>query len=381
MEPHGAYRPPMPKIIAPLTANGIEKAHRASLVKQMGDGMVPGLVFRVGRTGSSWSLLTYDHQGNRKRITFGSYPDVSLAQARIMAVSKRDALKEATDESRSTFREMIDAYERQEAGRLRTWADQRSGILFVFKPLTDMPCGEVTARAIQRLVDSHPARVMALRALAYLAPILKWGRRRGWTEIVVSDLERPKRVVAPRERVLSPDEQMRVVRALYGATEPHYRVMWLLMLTACRRDEIAELRWDEVELSDDPVLRIPKERYKTGIDFVVPLVPQAQSVLWEIMGEGIDGATVFGAMNNWSRWGARLHKASNTSGWTRHDLRRTTATIAGELGYAPHVVDAALGHKHIGGSAIHGTYNKSRYLPETRDALTAIANYYISLTE
>ena len=343
--------------------------------------MVPGLTFRVGKTGSSWSILTYDHKSVRKRITLGSYPEVGLAQARSLATGKRDVLQAATDESRRPFCELVDAYGEQEGHRLRSWKDQKSTINCVFAAILEKPCGDLTERAIQHFVDVYPARVMALKAVGYISPVIKWGRRRGWTTMSVSEVERPKGVSKPRERTLAVEEQSKIVNALYGATQPHYRVMWLLLLTSCRLHEIADLRWDEIEFGPSPIIRIPKERYKTNIETSVPLVPQAEALLWEIMGERIEGDLVFGTLNNWARWGERLKKETGTSGWTRHDLRRTTATVAGESGVAPYIIDAMLGHKSIGGSAIHAVYNKSRYITEVREALKSVANYYISLTE
>lgn len=37
-----------------------------------------------------------------------------------------------------------------------------------------------------------------------------------------------------------------------------------------------------------------------------------------------------------------MQEASGTEGWTRHDLRRTGATMLGELGEYPDIIEAAL---------------------------------------
>lgn len=372
----------MPKIIAPLTANGIDKLHRAKIEKAVNDGAQPGLVFRVGRAKSTWSLLVMGAQG-RKRVTLGSYPDVGLAQARELAVQTRKRVQDATDEGRKSLGELVAAYGAQEGHRLRTWDDQRSGMLWVFRTVVETPCGDLEAAKLQRIVDAHPARVMAARAVGYLRPVLKWGRKRGWVQLVPSDLEKPKGVDKPRGRVLSPDEQVRVLTALLGGTEPHYRIMSLVLLTCCRRDEIAELQWSEVELCEDSVLRLPAERYKTNVDVVIPLVKQAEALFWELLGEvdeGVADGMVFGALHNWSRWQRKLFELTGTEGWHRHDLRRTSATIIGELGYAPHLIDVSLGHKHLG-SVVHSIYNKARYVPEHREALQTLADYYTRITK
>jgi integrase len=78
-----------------------------------------------------------------------------------------------------------------------------------------------------------------------------------------------------------------------------------------------------------------------------------------------------GPLSNWDRYTKRVHKASDTSGWHRHDLRRTVATLLGDLGFAPHVVSIVLGHAHTaeGATAI---YVRSRYEREHREALDAL---------
>lgn len=63
---------------------------------------------------------------------------------------------------------------------------------------------------------------------------------------------------------------------------------------------------------------------------------------------------------------------------TPHALRRTCATLAGDLGCAPHVVSALLGHRSIGGS-LHAGYNQSRYRAEVGQALQMVADVLDSL--
>lgn len=60
-----------------------------------------------------------------------------------------------------------------------------------------------------------------------------------------------------------------------------------------------------------------------------------------------------------------------TPGWTRRDLRRTGATLLGELGVEPHVIEAALTAIH---SRLASTYNQARYLPAVRTALQMLAD-------
>jgi hypothetical protein len=65
---------------------------------------------------------------------------------------------------------------------------------------------------------------------------------------------------------------------------------------------------------------------------------------------------------------------SKTSGWHRHDLRRTSSTVAGNLGFAPHITETMLGHKNIH-SSLAATYNLAKYAPEHLAALQAVADH------
>ena len=75
---------------------------------------------------------------------------------------------------------------------------------------------------------------------------------------------------------------------------------------------------------------------------------------------------------NWPRWSARMERRLGFE-VTPHALRRTCATLAGDLGHPPHVVSALLGHRSIGGG-LHAGYNQSRYRAEVADALQMVAD-------
>jgi hypothetical protein len=78
-------------------------------------------------------------------------------------------------------------------------------------------------------------------------------------------------------------------------------------------------------------------------------------------------------LSDWENATARLQVASGTTGWHRHDLRRTCATLMGEMGTMPDIVEAALNHVAIR-SPLATVYNKSRYRPEVAAALQRLAD-------
>ena len=75
----------------------------------------------------------------------------------------------------------------------------------------------------------------------------------------------------------------------------------------------------------------------------------------------------------WDRETKRLQGRCNVTGWTRHDLRRTGATLLGEMGETPDIIEAALNHASIR-SPLAATYNRSRYRPQVAGALQRLAD-------
>jgi integrase len=125
--------------------------------------------------------------------------------------------------------------------------------------------------------------------------------------------------------------------------------------------------------------RIPST--KNGLGHRLPLSRQALALL-RAVGTGEPEILVFrtpakrggdGRLINWDREAKRLMAETGTAGWTRHDLRRTGATMLGEMGVEPHVIEAALNHAAIH-SRLAATYNRARYLPAVREALQRLAD-------
>jgi integrase len=231
--------------------------------------------------------------------------------------------------------------------------------------------------ALQLIADEWPSRHSAALAVRSIRPCLKWAEKREMVQVGISDLEPP---AAPRkrERVLTEEEIKAIWPHLQG---PHGHVMKWLIWTGCRLTEAAGMTWREI---DGDKWRIPAQRSKSKRDRTVPLPSQAMSLLI-VLERGDPDALIFpsargGLLSNWDRVTKALHKASGTSAWHRHDLRRTVATMLGDLGFAPHVVGIVLGHAHVAQGAT-AVYARSRYQREHQEALQALAGEVDRITE
>jgi integrase len=144
------------------------------------------------------------------------------------------------------LRELIDAYGKHNEQRLRTWPHMRKTIETVFAVQSNPPANVLTISLLQRTIDAHRARSTAHRAIGYLRPVLQWGRMREITDLDGSLLELPKGTNVRCQRVFSDDELHAVLHALRERTHPADDIAMLLLLTGCRRQEIAALEWGEV---------------------------------------------------------------------------------------------------------------------------------------
>jgi integrase len=248
----------------------------------------------------------------------------------------------------------------------------------VFAPHLRRPLASLKAGELQMTADGYPARQSAAAAVRYLRPVLKWGAKRGYVAPEAALIE-PPATVKRRDRVLVREELAAILPVLAGGHgDPYRQGLLFMLLTLARREEVCAARWRDLDLAADE-WRIPST--KNGLGHRLPLSRQAM-VLLRAVGPGEPETLVFrtkakrggdGRLINWDRETKRLMAETGTAGWTRHDLRRTGATMLGEMGVEPHVIEAALNHAAIH-SRLAATYNQARYLPAVREVLQRLAD-------
>jgi integrase len=258
-----------------------------------------------------------------------------------------------------------------------------------WRPLRALPIHKIARRNVAaRLgeIKKEAGVAAAARARANLSALFGWAMREGLLEAnPVIGTNDPAAELHPRERALS-DGDIRVIWRTCG-DDDFGRIVKLLLLTGCRRDEIMRLRWSEVDL-DTGKLSIPKERVKNRRALQLPLPPLAVEILksaplrhdreyvFGFWGKGFGGST-------WYK--LALDKRIADGGqkiapWRLHDLRRTVRTGLGSLGVRPHVAELVL--NHVGHKAgIGGVYDQHDYQTEIATALALWADHVRSLVE
>lgn len=252
--------------------------------------------------------------------------------------------------------------------------------------MTDIEAGEV-ADAIRAIVK-RGAPYQAHNALGYLRRMYNWAIGTHEFGIAVSPVERlkPADLIGrreARERILTDDELRTIWLACSTDHSPSARrktdklffpygpVVQLLILTGQRRDEVAHMRWSEIDM-DQRVWTIPASRMKGGRTHVVPLAPAALATLAKLP-RFTAGDYVFSTdggmkpVNGFSKAKVRLDEISGVTGWVLHDLRRTARTHFSALPVQDLVRELVIAHARPG---LHKVYDQHSYLDEKRECLT-----------
>jgi integrase len=383
----------MPSLTETAITKAIRDAKATRQRAEIADTDLAGLRLRIGVSGqASWLLGCRDPHGNARRFLLGAYPALGLRAAREAARTTREAVRQGADpiaEARAkrraaadaklginTLGSLIDLYAQQGGGsELKSWAESRRRIRHVFEPYLDKALASLSAADLQMHADAYQAKQSAAAAVRYLRPILKWGAStgRGYISPVVALISPPARV-KKRERVLTQAELAAILPVLRKGGSHYRSAMLFMLLTLARREEASTARWRDVDL-EAREWRIPDT--KSGNTHRVPLSRQALAVLAG-MGEPSPDGLIFRsqrgrALLNWDRATKLVWTETKTSDWQRHDIRRTGATLLGELGVDPHIIEAALNHAALH-SQLASLYNRARYLPQVRQALELLGD-------
>jgi integrase len=175
---------------------------------------------------------------------------------------------------------------------------------------------------------------------------------------------------ATRDRVLSDEELARIIIAARRVNGPYGSIVEFLALTGQRREEVARLTWDELDLAGR-LWTIPSSRTKNGKPHIVHLSHEAVALLMRVprLGRFVFSLSGAKAFQSFSAAKRELDKLSSVSDWRLHDLRRTCVSGMARLAVAPHVADKVLNHQTGTISGVAAIYQRHEFLAERKDAL------------
>ncbi len=372
-----------------LTDTEIRKAKGKGSAYRMSDG--GGLYLCVTPAGGKLWRWKYRHDGREKLMSFGKYPDVSLAAARDAHGKARAVLAGGSDpmalrkaEKTAQAASTENSFQSVSARWLKHWCDgksprhvdyiERRMEADILPRLGARPIAEIEAPelvSMVKLIQERGARDIAKRALETTGQVFRYAiahgyaRRNPASEIKPSDiLKSTRKVNYARVDAKELPELLKAIE-LYKGTPVTRLAMKLLSLTFVRTSELIGAKWAEFDL-DRARWDIPSERMKMRTPHIVPLASQAVEVLemlrtltgesqWLFPG---DRSAEKPMSNN------TILKALERMGYkgrmTGHGFRGLASTILHERGYAHEHIELQLAHAPR--NAVSAAYNHALYL-------------------
>lgn len=390
-----------------LTVRAIKTMKPCAVRREIPDGYIAGLFFILQPSGKASWAVRYRVARQTRKLTLGGYPGIDLKSARELARTAlvkvaggedpaaekkvaRSAARLPAD--RDLVENVVDSFiERYAKSNTResSWRETKR-ILEKEVAATWKGrhlCG-IKRADVHELLDSivdRGASIMANRVLAALRRMCAWAVERD--VIAESPCEGVKAPSAERsrDRVLSDDELRSVWKACDMSGWPFGPLVQLLILTGQRRDEVAAMRWSELDL-DAKVWTLPKSRVKNGIEHSVPLSAATVAILKGLPRvKGSDGfvftTTGTTAVSGFARAKERLDTLTiaDMPHWTLHDLRRTFASGCARIGINLPVIEKILNHVSGSFRGIVGVYQRHEFADEKRSALEAWGRFVTEL--
>lgn len=312
------------------------------------DGRTPGLGVRINRSGSAVWIGKFRQDGKQILITFGSVDEISYEAAKDCLLSARSGFMR----SGITFKRFADLYLADYSTRKKaTWDEERRRIeRYLIPAFGSMQLSAIKsshARALHAQLSEKTPRqadhVLALLRVMFNRAI-KW-------EVLPEDHPTPFRSLSwngkvVRDRFITEKEMPRVMAAI--ASLPHLRqraILLMYMLTGCRKMELVDLRWDEVD-EEARHIRLSASRNKAGVIVYKELSALALAILASL---SRDQVYVFpGRYRNTrqkeisSLW-RKVRKQAGIEDVRLHDLRRTTGSWLAQSGESLHLIAQVLG--------------------------------------
>lgn len=354
-----------------------------------------GLALRLNVSGKKSFIYRYRFNDKVKRYTIGSYPEISLAQARDKSKEITFNLSQGIDplvEKRKnkdqfkgeiTFAELSDLYIKRHLPSLSpSTAKEYTRIIKaeLNRKLGKLYLSEITKRRLIDLIDAIAVdrghNTLSNRVRAVLSSIYSFAVNKGILESNILLNLKLKKKEKKRDRVYSQQEIQQLWAAFEAQDQLIGTIYKLLLLIGQRAGETCQMRWSDLDL-DKAIWTIPTEVTKSERLHIVPLPEQALELIFSMKPVTGSKKYVFNSPKledqpiTWiHKATARIKKDSGITDFRPHDLRRTMASNLAEMGVNRTILGKILNHKGLSGdSSVTAIYDRYDYLEEKREAL------------
>ncbi|EAP1862749.1 DUF4102 domain-containing protein [Salmonella enterica] len=387
-----------------LNARQVETAKPKDKPYKLADG--GGMYLEVFPNGTKSWRMKYRIAGKEKRVVFGVYPTITLADAR----SKRDDAKKLLvngvdpsafkkesklaqiEEVKNTFQQIALEWHNM---KVKKWsAGYASDILEAFnkdvfpfigqRPVADIKPLELLN--VLKKMEERGATEKAKKVRQRCGEVFRYAIVTGRAENnpapdLTSAMQGHESKHYP---FLTIEELPAFFKALagYSGSELVVLAARLMIITGVRTGELRGALWSEI-YTDKGLWEISAERMKMRRPHIVPLSVQALEIIEKIRAMTGNFHLMFPGRNDPSKTmsEASINQVFKRIGYTGrvtgHGFRHTMSTVLHEQGYNTAWIETQLAH--LDKNAIRGTYNHAQYLDGRREMLQWYADYMDSL--
>lgn len=395
----------MPKRIVPLSETKVRTAKPKKSPQKLFDG--GGLFLLVTPSGGKLWNLKYRFNGKEKKLSLGSYPEISLAEARQRREDARNLvanevdpgeIKKAQQAAESAQADTFEVIAREWHSRFApTWAKSHAGKiirrfeLYVFpwigtKEITSISAKEMLE--VLRRVEEKGIIETAHRIQQSCGRVFRYAIATGRAERdPTGDLRGalPPANTKHMASIIDPREIGGLLRAIdgYNGSIVTRCALQLAPLVFVRPGELRHGEWTEIDF-DAKEWRIPAEKMKSKFQHIVPLSKQSVKVLKEIMPLTGKGKYVFPSPRTGNRpmsdnavLAALRRMGYEKDEMSGHGFRSMASTLLNEQGWNRDAIERQLAHTEK--NSVRASYNFAEYLPERRKMMQSWADYLDSL--
>ncbi|MDO2398858.1 tyrosine-type recombinase/integrase [Enterobacter hormaechei] len=387
-----------------LNARQVDAAKPREKAYKLADGA--GLYLEVVPSGSRYWRMKYRFNGKEKRMAFGVYPAVSLAQARALRDEAKKKLAEGIDPSfakkeeklvrdvqlNNTFQAVALEWHGTKVSR---WSEGYASDIIeafnkdIFPYIGQQPVNEIKPLVllnVLRRMESRGATEKAKKVRQRCCEVFRYAIVTGRAEYnPAADLTSAMSGHESKHYpFLTVEELPDFFKALSGYTGSPLVVLAarLLILTGVRTGELRGAFWSEFEL-EKAVWEIPAERMKMKRPHLVPLSTQALEIVQQLKVMTGQYPLVFPGRNDPRKTmsEASINQVFKRIGYTGkvtgHGFRHTMSTILHEEGFNTAWIETQLAH--VDKNAMRGTYNHAQYLEGRREMMQWYADHLSQL--
>lgn len=379
----------MAKIAKPLTSTEVKQAKAKDKPYKLFDGL--GLILKVRANGSKSWILVYNKPFIKKRVelAFGTYPSITLADARKLRDKARELLakdidpkEHKADHQREQQEKLSNTFEQVAANwfdikKTEIKADTakdlwRSLELHILPALGKYPISKITAPIVINELKPIAAKgtLETVKRLSQrLNEVMTYAVNTGLIHAnpltgIRSAFQKPDKQNMP---TITPDELPEFLKTLrYASIKLVTRCLieWQLH-TMVRPSEAAGAKWSEIDFENNLWI-IPAERMKKAREHNVPLTEQTLEILQRLQPISGHREYVFPADRdpkrhaNESTANAAIKRMGYHKRLVAHGLRSLASTTLNDQAFDGDVIEAALAH--VDKNEVRRAYNRAKYL-------------------